>query len=221
MILAVDRDLLIESLWHGRSVSTGYQTPAYGALYDPARPKPAYDLERARALVAQSSYRGERIALRTTGSYYVAELATTQALIEMWRAAGITVAIEAVENYAQWYQRPGSGLYNYSSVMVYPDPLSDVARNFGPSSQLQTIEDSWGNEEFNRLCGALASTLDQAERRRIFARMLDIMDWEDPPAVPLFMQSMFYGLRADIDWTPYPAHQMDFGPGSIRLGAAR
>src|SRR5262249_29860368 len=143
------------------------------------------------------------------------------ALVEMWRAVGINVAIEAVENYAQWYQRPGSGLYNYSSVMVYPDPLSDVARNFGPNSQLQQIEEAWSNEEFNRLAAALGSTLDTGECRRIFARMLDIMEWEDPPAVPLFMQSMFYGVRADIDWTPFPAHQMDFGPGSVSLGAPR
>jgi peptide/nickel transport system substrate-binding protein len=105
--------------------------------------------------------------------------------------------------------------------MLYPDPLSDTARNFGPNSQLQKTEQSWSTEGFNRLAVTLESTLDTAERKRVFARMQDILEWEDPPATLLFMQSLFYGTRADIDWTPFPAHQMDFGPGNIRLAMAQ
>jgi peptide/nickel transport system substrate-binding protein len=215
--LPVDRQLLVDTIWLGRTtIPNGFQSPSYGALYDEKRPMPKYDPDTARELVKQSSYRGEPIALRTTGTYYLAERATTEALVEMWRAVGITVRIETVENYAQWYQRPGSGMYNYSSVALFPDPLAGMIRNFGPTGAVQTTEDSWSNDEFNALAKAMAGTSDIAERRRLHARMLDILEWEDPGMVLLFMQNMFYGVRPGLDWRPYPAHQMDFGPANMR-----
>lgn len=215
--LAVDRKLLVDSIWLGRTaVPNGFQSPSYGPLYDPKRPAPAFDPDRASRLVRESSYRGEPIALRMTGTYYLAERPTTEALVEMWRTVGINVTIEIVENYAQWYRRPGSGMYNYSSVTLYPDPLGGMIRNFGPTGAVQTTEESWSNEEFNALARAMAATSDVAERRRMHTRMLDILEWEDPPMVLLFEQNMFYGIRSDLDWRPYPAHQMDFGPGNMR-----
>lgn len=217
LILGVDRDLLVRTLLMGRStVPNGFQSPTFGALYDPARPPPAYDPDRAKALVQQSSYRGELIAFRTTGTYYVAERATTEALVAMWADIGVNVRIETVENYAQWYARPGSGMYNYSSAALYPDPLSSLVRNFGPNGQVQTTEDSWSNPEFNRLSAAFATSADTAERARLHSRMLDIIEWEDPAFVLLFMQPMLYGARAQLEWAPYPAHQMDFGPFNAR-----
>ncbi|WP_181832668.1 ABC transporter substrate-binding protein [Bosea caraganae] len=217
--LAVDRQLLVDTIWLGKTtIPNGLQSPSYGALYDEKRRAPVFDPDLARKLVQESGYRGEPIALRTTGTYYLAERQTTEALVGMWQAVGVNVQIEMVENYAQWYRRPGSGMYNYSSVMLFPDPLAGMVRNFGPDSALQRTEDSWFNEEFNGLCKGIAGTSDLTERRRMHARMLDILEWEDPPMVLLFMQNMFYGLRADLDWRPYPAHQMDFGPDNMRAG---
>lgn len=215
--LAVDRRLLVESLWLGRTtIPNGLQSPTFGPLHDPERPTPAFDPDRARALVRASGYRGERIALRGTGTFYVAESATSQVLVEMWRAVGINVQMEAVENYAQWFARPGSGMYHYSSVMLFPDPNSSLVRNFGPNGQVQKTEDAWGNAEFNRLSEVIESTLDVEERKRVHLRMLDIIEWEDPAYVLLFTQNMFYGIRADLDWQPFPAHQMDFTAAGLR-----
>jgi peptide/nickel transport system substrate-binding protein len=109
-------------------------------------------------------------------------------------------------------------MYNYSSVALFPDPLASLVRNFGPTGQVQTTEDSWSNAEFNTLAAALATSADLAERRRIHARMLDIIEWDDPGIVLLFMQPMLYGVRAGLAWTPYPAHQMDFGPFNAQVG---
>jgi peptide/nickel transport system substrate-binding protein len=219
LILGVDRDLLVRTLLAGHStVPNGFQSPSFGEMYDPTRSAPAYDPERAKALLRQSSYRGEAIAFRTTGTYYVAERETTEALASMWAAIGINIRIETVETYPQWYARPGSGMYNYSSVALFPDPLASLVRNFGPTGQVQTIEDSWSNAEFNGLAAKLATTSDLAERQRLHKRMLDIIEWEDPAMVLLFMQPMLYGVRAGLDWTPYPAHQMDFGPFNAPRG---
>lgn len=212
MSLAVDRQLLVETLWLSRNtVPNGFQSPAFGPLYDGARRAVPYDPDKARRLVEASSYRGERIAFRTTGSTYTLEMATTQALVEMWRAVGINVAVEVVENFGQLYKRPGAGLYNYSTALLFPDPVSDLWRSYGADSQVQRIEESWSNAEFNRLGAILASSLDHDERRRAFQRMLDIFEWEDPAAIVLSNNSLFYAQKAGLRWQPYPAYNMDFG----------
>jgi hypothetical protein len=49
--------------------------------------------------------------------------------------------------------------------------------------------------------------------------MLDIFDWEDPPAIVLYNEGLFYGLGPGVAWTPIPAWQMEFGPGRLTLAA--
>lgn len=216
MSLAVNRELIVETLWLKRNaVPNGFQFPTFGALFDEKRRGVAFDPDKARQLLKESSYRGERIAFRTTGSTYTLEMATTQVLVEMWQAVGINVGIETVENFSQLFKRPGAGLYNYSTAQLYPDPVSDFWRSYGADSQVQRVEQSWSNDEFNRLGAVLASSSNTEERRRAYQRMLDIFEWEDPAAIILSNNSLFYGMRDDLNWKPYPAYNMDFGPAGV------
>lgn len=218
--LAVDRKLLVDSIWGGRlTVPNGLQYPAHGALYDPARRPYAYDPDQARDLVRRSGYRGEPIPYRVTGSFVPAELPTSQALVGMWQQVGVNVVLETVENYTQLFRRPGSGIYNYAASLWYPDPLSDIWRIYGPGGLVQASEKVWSNEEFNRLGTVLETSMDQPERKRVFQRMVDIFDWEDPPAIALYMEGLFYGLRPGVLWQPVPAWPMEFGPGRLTLAS--
>ncbi|MCG8593249.1 MAG: ABC transporter substrate-binding protein [Kiloniellales bacterium] len=215
--LAVDRKLIVDSLWHGRiDIPNGHQLPAFGALYDPNRPLPQYNPEKAKALLAASSYKGEVIPYRSVGSYYPVELPTAQALVEMWRKVGINVKLELVENWSQVRERPGTGIYNGSDGMRYPDPLSTLWRRWGAISKFQKRGD-WSNDEFNRLGEILGTSMDQEERKKAYQRMLDIFDYEDPPGIILHAKGRFYGIRDGLEWKPYPAAQMDFRPGNVNV----
>lgn len=213
MSLALDRKTIVDTLWAGRAtIPRGFQQPQFRELYDPKRKPPAFDPGLAKQLIAESSYRGERIAYRTFGTMYPGERSVTQVLVEMWREVGVNVQIEVVENFTQLYKRPGSGLYSYSTALLYPDPLADIWRSYGEDSQVQQIEQSWSNAEFNRLGHVLETSTDTQERRRVFHRMLDIFEWEDPAAIILFQSNLLYGAKANLGWKPYPTYQMDFGP---------
>jgi peptide/nickel transport system substrate-binding protein len=218
--LAVDRSLLVETLWAGRAtVPNGLQSPSFGNVYDPERAVPRHDAALAREVLRHSSYRGEPIPFRTLGNNYVAELATVQTLIEMWRSVGINVVAETIESWPNLYRRPGAGLYNYASGAIFPDPISDLWRVYGEPSLVQRVEQTWRNEEFNRLGQQLDAELDPAVRRRAFQRMLDIFDWEDPPAILLHRYSLFYGIRPGLEWRPWPGVFMNYGPGHIRASS--
>ena len=208
---AIDRDLLAETLWGGRvSVPNGPQTPAFGDMYVAEHQTTRFDPDRARALVEETDYAGDVIPLRmVTGDTYPAEFVTAQALVDMWRAVGINVQIELVESWPQVSQRPGTGLRNSGDEMMYPDPVAQMWRRHGANGWTQ-VNGWWSNEEFNALGEVLLTSLDQAERRRAFARMLEIFDHEDPPATMIHTGAVFYGISSALDWSPYPHPRTDF-----------
>ena len=44
--------------------------------------------------------------------------------------------------------------------------------------------------------------------------MLEIWD-ENPPAVLLYSNATFFAKVKNVDWTPYEANFMDFGPNNV------
>ena len=211
MSLAIDRDLLVETLWGGRvSVPNGMQTQVFGDLYVAEHEALRYDPDAARALLAEAGYGGEAIPFRMVGAgYYPAEFDTAQVLVQMWRDVGIAVDLQLVENWSQVGERPGTGMRNFNDSMLYPDPVSQLWRRHGVGGWTQA-NGWWHNEEFNELGQVLLNSLDQAARRDAFARMLEIFDHEDPPGTIIHTFPAFYGKRDDLNWQPYVVDQMDF-----------
>ena len=129
--LAVDRQLIIDTLWAGRtSIPRSHQWPAFGKLYDPKRTAPKYDPELAKKLVAESSYDGEVIPFRIKNNYYTNEVARAQILADMWRKIGVKTKIEIKEKTKDL----AGGIRNWSNTMHYPDPVGAIIRNWGPGS---------------------------------------------------------------------------------------
>jgi len=210
--LAIDRQLLIDTFWHGRlALTRSMQLPSFGALYNPNRPFPPFDPAKARAELKLSKYDGTPIPYRVIGSdYYPNEVATAQALVAMWKDVGINVNIVLKENFAQVFQPPGRGINNTSDTALYPDPVSELWRRYGKDSTLQVQYKMWADDAFNAVGPTLVSSLDTAARYAAFQHMLDIYDWDDPPGTVLFAIGMFYAERRSLHWEPYPVEHMDF-----------
>lgn len=209
--LAIDRRLIVDTLWHGRiAVPPGFQNASFGQLIDPRRGPPAYDPAEARRLVAASSYRGEALVFRTVGNYYTAELATAQVLVEMWKAVGITVTLEVRENWAQVLDG-GADIINSSAGSYYPDPLGSFWARWGPAGAWQR-RGYWHNARFNALGEVLSTSLDATRRREAYHAMLRLWGETDPPGTVLHSLGAFFGTRADLDWRPTPTSLMDFRP---------
>ncbi|MBY5361911.1 ABC transporter substrate-binding protein [Rhizobium leguminosarum] len=211
MNLAVDRKLIVDSLWQGRvTVPNGHQLPVYGDLYDPGRAPLEYNPDRARELLRQSNYKGEEIPYRMVPTYYTNQLATGQVLVEMWRSVGINVRLETVQDISQVYREGAGHLVDGSSVMFYPDPVSTSWRRYGANSPYQATWKMWSNEEYNQLGKILESSTDINARKKAFQRMLDIIEWEDPTGVLLYTTGYFYAKRKDADWKPHFLPNMNF-----------
>jgi peptide/nickel transport system substrate-binding protein len=208
--LAIDRPAILASLWASRTdIPRGFQNPLFGPLYIADFPEPRYDPGAARALLREVGYRGQPIPYRVMPNYYPLQVQTAQVLVEMWAAVGLNVRIEMVEGLSQVRRKPIHALWDESTLMFFPDPLSLALRSHGPNGVFQRIT-SWKNAEFNEIAGLLEATADVEERRRLHRRALEIVDHDDPPCLVLHDNAVLYGMRADLAWRPAMSVIMDF-----------
>ncbi|MCC7483481.1 MAG: hypothetical protein IT529_00700 [Burkholderiales bacterium] len=215
--LAIDRDKLRQALWLGRNFTpNGYQLPSFGPMYKADRAGYGYDPARARRLVKESGYDGRPIGFRLIPNYYLNGLESAQVLLEMWKAVGINVRLELVDNFQQ-VRAPGMEIHQWSNTYRIPDPAGAINVLYGPRAQMQRTWRYWiAPEAFNRAAEVIDTTTDLKERYDAFQSMLDIMEDEMPMTI-LYNPLYTYASKRRIDWKPYPLFYMDFRPDAFRV----
>lgn len=224
MNYAIDRELLVKTLWNGMvEVPNGMQWPVYGDMYIKEHPKAIYDVELAKKELAQSEYvkLGSPVMVyRVLKDYYIGEIDTAQACVAMWKKVGINVEIQVCENWSQVNAQDANGIRTYdmrntSHNGLFPDPVSCLLRTHRPNSD-PTRWNNWKAPDFHEQGAILESSTDPAVRWAAFKRMLEIWD-ENPPAVMLYSNAVFFGKQKSVDWTPYGCQFMDFGPDNVKV----
>ncbi len=213
---AIDRQAIIAGLWAGRTtVPPGLQWEFFGKMLVQGWTVPEFDLPRARDLIRQSGYKGAPIPYRLLNNYYTNQVDTAQVLVEMWREAGLNVAIEMKENWTQIRDasKPRA-VRDWSAGATFNDPVGSLVAQFGPNGAAQQAGE-YANAELSRLCVALETGTVPAERHRVFARLLQIAEREDPAYVVLHQNATFTAKRRNLRWRPSPSFALDFRPGNF------
>ncbi len=208
MNLAIDRQLLIDTLWGGKAVALrGHQFEEYGDIFNPDRPLTPYDPELAKQLVAESGYDGSVINYETEANYYTNGLQAAQAIIEMWKAVGINAEIR-LRQPGESIPAAESMVANWSNSSVLADPDGAFWRSWGDLSSTQ--KNYWpAPAEFNELGNQARSTLDKEVRFNDYQRMIDIFE-EEAPGTVLYIPVENYGIANSVRWQPYPFYYTDF-----------
>lgn len=211
MAHAVDGQAIVDSLWAGRTrVPPGLQWEFYGDMFVKGWTVPKFDTDRATALLKQANYKGEQIIYRARNDYYTAEVATAQILVEFWKAVGLNVKLEVLENWGQVLDKKGPrGVRDWSNSAVFDDPVSSLVNQHGPNGAQQT-NGEWTNAEMNTLSVALETGTDPTKRKAAFARMLQICERDDPAYIVLHQNAVFTATRKALPWRAPPSFFMDF-----------
>ncbi len=223
MSLALDRELIVKNLFAGRTtIPNGINDPGYADMYVKDHPYPKYDLAEAKKLVKKSVYKGEVIPYYILNDYYPNEVNVAQTMVEMWKAAGINVQIEIKENWAQVNAEESEGLRyfgmrNTSNTDTFGDPAGCLWRTYNQSYDPYKVHGWRGPlvDEFMELGKVLDTSVNQKERYKAFARMLEIYD-EDPPGLYFYMNLSISAKQKSIDWTAYKQVYMYFGPENFK-----
>lgn len=216
--LAIDRQAIVDSLYGGRTeVTRGWQMEVFGDMYLADRPIPAFDLDKAKALLAEAGYAGEEIVYRTQDGYYTNQGETARILAAMWKKAGLNVRLDMKENWGQVMDDSADRhIFDGSFTAYYPDPVGQIWRRFGPNGSWAQNGIYRNNETFLKLGTELESNPDTAARREVFAQLLDNFE-QDPHGALLHALTQFYGVRDDIDWRPIPMEYMNLSEADIRF----
>ncbi len=217
MSLAIDRKKLRDALWQGLNYTpNGYQLPTFGALYDAKRPGYIYDPKRARELVKASGYDGRAISYRVIPNYYLNGMEAAQIMQEMWKAVGINVKLDLVDNFKQ-VRGPGMEMHAWSSTYRIPDPTGAISLTLGARSNMQV---NWkffvAPEEFNKADDIVRTAATDKERLSAFRRMMDIIE-DEMPITFLYNALYSYGTKKKLAWEPAPLFYMDFRPDVFRV----
>jgi len=211
MTHAVDRQAIVEALWAGKTeVPPGLQFKSYGDMFIEGWAAPEYNPELARDLLKQANYKGDAIPYRLLNNYYTNQVANAQILVEMWKQVGLNIEIEMKENWAQIHDPAGvKGVRDWSASNTINDPITPIVVQFGPNGEVQQKKD-WSNAEVNQMAVIMETSTDRAQRKKAFARMLEICEREDPAYQVLHQNAVFTGMKSSLNWKAAPAFAMDF-----------
>ena len=82
---------------------------------------------------------------------------------------------------------------------MFDDPVSSIVNQEGPNGAQQLVGE-WTNAEMNQLSGAMEASTDIPARQRMFARMLQICERDDPAYIVLHQNANFTALRKTLPW---------------------
>ncbi len=212
MTHAIDRELIVDALWGGRTrIPAGLQWEYYGDMFVDGWTVPEYNPELARELLDEAGYDGEPIQMRVLNNYYTNQVSTAQIAAESFRQIGLNIDFQMKENWQQITDPSDGGraIRDWSNSAPYPDPVASIVNQHCQNGGQQQGGE-WTNEEFNENCTILETSMDHATRKAAFARMLEIIEREDPGYTVLHQNAIFYGKRENIDWDWSGLQSMDF-----------
>ncbi|WP_237763557.1 ABC transporter substrate-binding protein [Falsirhodobacter sp. alg1] len=217
MTHAIDRNAITKALWDDQTVvPAGLQFDSFKTsdMFIEGWTVPEFNPARARELLAAAGYKGDAIPYRLLNNYYTNQTPTAMIMVEMWKQVGLNVEIEMRENWAQIHENSGvKGVRDWSASNTINDPITPMVVQFGPNGEVQQNRDYW-NDEVNQMSVIMETSTNHAERKRAFARMLEITEREDPAYQVLHQNAVFTGMKSELNWKAAPAFAMDFRSGN-------
>ena len=194
LAMAVDRDLLVDI------VLEGLGRPAYDNILSPEfrfrieTPKTAFDPAAAKKLLAEAGYpQGLKVKLVASNRPAIRSQVAI-AIKEMTRPAGFDIEVETMphDTFLANVWRKGNFYMGYWGMQ----PTEDATFTLLLTSDAAFEDSAWKNKEFDDLVARGRSTLDDAERAKLYAQAQELMVRDLPNIFPFFQDV----LTASRDW---------------------
>jgi peptide/nickel transport system substrate-binding protein len=213
LALAIDRDLLTKRVMDSAATPSSQPTaPGFGGYNDSLK-VPAYDVNRAKALLTEAGYpEGFGMTVHCTNDRYVNDEKVCQAIGQMLARIGLRMSVEALPRSVFFpvatnhtsdarysFMLLGWGNSSTGDAGVVPNILHslDRARGFG----------SWNlghyaNPAIDKAIEAAVSTMDLKQRYAGLAQAMRLA-MEDYALIPLYTQSVIMAARKGLTVTTW------------------
>lgn len=207
--LAINRDVLVNVVLEGLGTAANQLMPAGFFGFSADLPTAAYDIEQAKALLAEAGYPdGFEIDFTCTNNRVPGDAVVCEALAQMWSRLGLKVNAQALngtvyfpaaarEEYTMtmsaWGTLTGEAAYTYGALVHTKDPEKGFG-NFNRSG--------YSNADFDRVFGEGARTLDPEARRKLYEQA-SVIAMEDRALIPtVVLQSVWASKAGMLNLTP-------------------
>ncbi|WP_349368603.1 ABC transporter substrate-binding protein [Salinarimonas sp.] len=207
--LAINRDALVRVVLEGLGKPANQLMPPdfFGGSMD--LPEREYDLERAKALLAEAGYpNGFEIDFQCTNNRLPGDAAVCEALGQMWARAGLTVNAEALNGtvffpavsrreYSMWMSGwgtlTGEASYTYGSLVHTNDPEVGLGA-FNRAG--------YSNPALDALIQEAAAELDDDRRAELFKEVTEI-SMNERILIPTVQLQTVWAAKPDfLEFTP-------------------
>ncbi len=205
--LAMDRDLIVKELWRGRGSVPSGPIAKGDNHFDASLPPLAYNPTEARERLKKGGYKNEEVIIETTVGYTANDKTMAEAIVAMWRDAGINAKVEVIEYSVRAQKnrdKSFKGLWWSDPTSTLGDPDGMMWRLLGPGGP----QDYWREPRFDELGMAARFSVDERFRGEAYREMTKIF-LEHLPWVPVIQPYEDYGVQTYVEWTPNPNQQFE------------
>ena len=209
---AINVDAILQTIWRGNAeAASQLVTPALSGYSAANADRPAFDVEAAKALLAEAGYAdGFAFGLKCPNDRYPNDEAVCQAITAMLAQVGISVELDAmpVSNYWPELRADNFDMYllgwSPGGSLDHEHPLRFLASTPNEEKKLGSWNfGGYSNARLDEALPMIQSEIDPAKRQALIDEVVSI--YQDEVAyVPLYVQPLVWGTRANIALTQRP-----------------
>lgn len=190
--LAINRQLIVDTItggkaqtWNCTSADLGYKEVA-----------PVYDLEKAKQLLAESSYKGQEFKILAVTGQLPRSTEVLQAISSMLNAAGFKSSVQFMESAALVAARTGGNYdcYIVSGPTMGGDPTPMVTQRW----LNDMFKSGFKDEKMFALIKQANTEVDTQKRGELLKQIMQISYDTVAPGMTLYQMQSFYASRDNI-----------------------
>jgi ABC-type transport system substrate-binding protein len=194
---ALDRKEILQAAYHGLADTADQRFPK-GHYWNFDVPSPAFDPNKAKALLKEAGYKGETLELMgNRGEVADIEGATIQAQL---KRIGVKVELKILERAsALEARRQGKYMFKLAGGSDYPDPLpayEEYACEPDPRKR-RLNESGYCDKEYDALLRKAEAEVDQDKRRILFKQIVTKL-LDDSPIFAIGFTPRFFTFRDHV-----------------------
>ena len=209
---AINVDAILQTIWRGNAQpASQLVTPAMSGYSVANDARPAFDVEGAKALLADAGYAdGFGFGLKCPNDRYPNDEAICQAITGMLAQIGISVELDAMPVSTYWPELRADNFDMYllgwspGGSLDHEHPLRFLASTPNTEKKLGSWNfGDYSNARIDELLPMIQSEIDASKRQAMLDEVTGLYQSEHA-YVPLYVQPLVWGTQDNIELTQRP-----------------
>lgn len=205
----INRQEILDMLSGGRgTIINSGMTPGLASYYNSELTGYAYDVEKAKQLLADAGYANGLEITITVPSNYQYHMDTAQVMVEQLKKIGVTAKIEPVE-WATWLSDVYKGR-NYQATVIGLDfnlAPSDVVKRYSSTASNNFL--NYNNKAYDETFAKALASIDEKEKQAAYKELQKLL-FEDAAAAYIQDPALLTAVSKELGgYTFYPVYVQD------------